>query len=80
MALCRCTKHPPRARTRTYTHIVEPLGYPNTSSICGNEKCSSSGLIWLDTDDYISFQAGERVFPYPNAASKVKVTNNIKPK
>lgn len=80
MALCRCKEHSPKPRKRMYTHVVEPIGYPNTSSICGNANCQKSGLIWLDTDDYIKFQAGERIFPYPNAASKVKVANNIKPK
>lgn len=47
MALCRCKDHP--AKRNYYTHYVEPIGFPQTSSICGitNNKgvCINPGVI-----------------------------------
>jgi len=80
MALCRCKEHKPERTKIAYTHFVDPIGFPNTSSICGRINCQTSGYIWLDKNEFNEFQNGERVFKYPSAASKVKVAENIKPK
>ena len=80
MALCRCKEHKPERTKIIYTHFAEPIGFPNTSSICGRSKCRNSGFIWLDKHEENEFQNGERIFKYPSAASKVKVSENIKPK
>jgi hypothetical protein len=78
MALCRCKVD--LARPIYYTHYVEPVGYPETSSICGRNNCTEPGLIWLKEKEVIQFNLGERVFSYDHNCSKVKVLNNITPR
>lgn len=77
MALCRCKQHKPKNSKRIYTHFVEPIGFPDTSSICGRKNCENSGYVWLDKNEFNEFQQGERIFKYPSAASKVKVGGQI---
>ena len=74
MALCRCKEHPPKRRKRIYTHFVEPIGFPNTSSICGANTCHASGYVWLESTEYNALLHGERIFTYPTAVTKVKVS------
>jgi len=51
--LCRCKEHKPKNnRKNKYTHTIEPIGYPETSSICGRNKCTISGLIYKNRHDY----------------------------
>ena len=80
MALCRCKEHP--AKRTYYTHYVEPIGYPKTSSICGianNKKtCSNPGLIWLKEDEVQAFNNNVRIFTYDHNCSKVEVNNSLK--
>lgn len=66
MALCRCLEaHPrPEGRTAAYVAYVLPVGYPDTSSICG--ICSNPGVIWLTEEERQQYRAGERVFQGPN--------------
>lgn len=67
------------SRKTNYSHFVEPIGFPNTASICGRKNCNTQGYIWLDSNEFQQFQNGERIFKFPTAASKVKVSNTIKP-
>lgn len=80
MALCRCKDHP--AKRNYYTHYVEPIGFPQTSSICGitNNKgvCINPGVIWLQEAEVAAFNNNVRIFTYDHNCSKVKVTNIIK--
>lgn len=73
MALCRCLNHKPLGRKKEYVIDVNPIGYPNSSSICGRKECKSLGLIWLTKKEYLDYQTGETVFNYDSAVSKVKV-------
>ncbi len=75
MALCRCKKH--TAHRLYYTHYVQPVGYPETSSICGINNCNEPGFIWLKENEVADFSIGQRVFTYDHNCSKVKVLNNI---
>ena len=78
MALCRCLKHPPQGRKYRYEYYVLPIGYINTSSICGRIGCNNQGLIWLNQEETNCFNNNRaRIFEFPNAASKVKVQNEI---
>jgi hypothetical protein len=73
MALVRCEKHGnPVGRTRPYVASVNPVGYPQTSSICGNASCAEPGLIWLDGPEKASYDKGERLFRVPTYAVKLK--------
>jgi len=72
MALCRCKNDRPRNKEK-YIHYVQPIGYPNTSSICGKPSCSNAGLIWLTKIEYDEFLNGRRIFDYASNVTKVKV-------
>jgi len=78
--LCRCEDHPPRNnRKYVYTHTTEPIGFPNTSSICGNRKCNNIGLIYMDKAAVAQYAAGRRIFNYATWVTKVRV-KNIQPR
>lgn len=73
MAICRCLKHKPLGKKKDYIMQVKPLGYSESSSICGRKECKSKGLIWLTEDEYSNYLIGETVFSYDSAVSKVEV-------
>lgn len=72
MALCRClqTHSWPKGRTRKYVAYVKPIGYPDTSLICG--LCNNPGVIWLDRLEVSAYQNGQRIFDGPNAFTRMK--------
>ena len=72
MALCRCTLHQP-ADIWGYNNSVLPVGYPNTSSICGSGQCTTAGRIYLKDDEFQQFLNGVRIFKYATNVTKVKV-------
>lgn len=74
MALVRCKQcGAPRGRTRSYTISVEPVGYPDTAVVCGASGCERPGLVWLEQQERMAYNRGQRVFELPTAATKVKV-------
>ena len=76
MALCRCKipEHDkPKGRKVVYIESVEPVGYPNSSSVCGRKDCENPGMIWLTKDEWKEYQKGEKRFSYASAVSRVKV-------
>lgn len=75
MALCRCNEEHanPHGIVNEYVIGVEPIGYPETSSICGIPNCENSGLIWLTQAEFDQYQNNERIFRYANNTTKVKV-------
>ncbi len=76
--LCRCKDHTPRNnRLYVYTHITEPVGYPNTSSICGNRQCNNVGLIYMDKNAVAEYNRGRRIFNYATWVTKVRVKEKI---
>ena len=78
MALCRCKIHAPETEKGKYSDFVKPMGYPDTSSICGHEKCNNPGLIFLDLEDVLLYKEdGQRIFRYDSGESKVKVENDL---
>jgi len=69
MAYSRCKElhSPPRTRIRPpCTAYVEPVGYPNSSTVCGIPGCKNQGVIWLDDAEQNQYANGERIFPGPN--------------
>ena len=81
MALCRCNEehaNPQGREGNDYVIGVEPIGYPNTSSICGRTNCENPGLIWLTKEEYLHYQQNinNRIFSYANVTTKVKVIWN----
>jgi hypothetical protein len=66
MALCRCLDiHAwPEGRIAAYVAYALPVGYPDTSSICG--RCYEPGVIWLTKEEKKQYQAGTRIFAGPN--------------
>ena len=75
MALCRCKEkhHNPKGRKEDYVTCVRPIGYRETSSICGRTDCRNPGLIWLTEAENKLYLEGETVFTYATAVSKVEV-------
>ncbi len=60
-------------RAQVYVAAKEPVGSPNTSSICGR-NCDNPGLIWLNKEELSDYeQNGVRVFSYASNVTKVKV-------
>ncbi len=74
MALVRCKKcGKPKGRTRKYIRNVEPVGFPNTSSICGRKDCSNPGLVWLEAFEWRKYQEdNERIFEIPSRTVKIR--------
>ena len=74
MAIARCQKcGKPEGRTNKYIKSVHPIGYPDTSSICGAKGCDNSALIWLNEIETKSYEEGHNIFDLPTKAIKVKV-------
>lgn len=74
MALSRCKNHPPaNNRNQIYNHEVRPIGYPNTSSVCGIPGCYEPGLVRLTDEEYKLFLGGQEIFDYDHNSSKVRV-------
>lgn len=76
VALCRCLKYHnwPKGKRRKYVAYVIPVGYPNTSSICG--LCDNPGVIWLESSEVTAYQNGQRIFKGPSAFTKIKADNS----
>lgn len=72
MALSRCLKNHswPQGRTTQYMGYVFPIGYPQTSLICG--RCDEPGVIWLNDSEVKAYQSGERIFDGPNNFTRMK--------
>jgi hypothetical protein len=64
MAYSRCISHPPK--NHNYSRYGHPVGYPNSSTICGISGCNQQGLIWLNDDEQNQFASGVRIFTGPN--------------
>jgi len=73
LGLCRCLQiHAwPKGKRRKYVAYVQPVGYPNTSLICG--LCNNPGVIWLDRLEVSAYLNGQRIFDGPNAFTRMKV-------
>ena len=72
MALSRCLENHSPPTEEDYAAYVKPIGYPNTSSICGREECENPGVIWLKQPEIDAYNNDEqRIF---------RVTNVVKMK
>jgi len=73
MSLVRCEKHgKPKGRKQPYVRSVKPVGWPETSAVCGRSGCEHPGLIWLTEAESQVYQSGQRVFGFNNASMKVR--------
>lgn len=76
MSIARCQEcGKPKGRTHNYVKKAEPLGYPNTAIVCGSKGCENSAYVWLSEEEAKEFENGQRVFPFPTFAVKVKVSD-----
>ncbi len=74
MALARCREcERPDGRTEPYVGSATPVGYPNSSTICGRSGCDNPALIWLNAQEQAAFQQGQCVFGFQTATAKVRV-------
>ena len=79
MANVRCRDHSDHlvqhARTHAYVARVRPVGYPNTSTICGIAGCTKPGLVHLNEEEWVRYHTGgERVFDlFETNAVKLRV-------
>jgi len=78
MALCRCLQHPPRPeRTKKeYVAFLKPIGYPNTSSICGISNCENPAVIWIGDSEVKDYESGRRVFAGQTSVMKMKADDS----
>ncbi len=76
MALSRCLEHHPwpKGRTIKYVAYVKPVGYPNTSSICG--LCKNPGVIWLDSSEVTAYMGGQRIFNGPSNLTRIRADDS----
>ena len=77
MVLCRCEKlHSwPKGKKKDYIAFVEPVGYPNTSIICGLTGCHNPAVIWIEEEDVHEYNKGRRIFTVPTLSVKVKASD-----
>jgi len=76
MALARCETHgkPEGKKGKNYAPTpYHPVGHPNSGIVCGSAPCENSGLIWLDTNEKIRYDKGERIFKAPSNAAKFRL-------
>jgi hypothetical protein len=64
----------PKGKTTDYVGYVLPLGYPQTSLICG--RCDNAGVIWVNKDEVSAYQNGQRVFNGPNNFARMKADDS----
>lgn len=62
MVLCRCLKNHSPPKSKEYMAYVKPIGYPETSSICGRKDCDNQGMIWLKKSEVDDYNRGQRIF------------------
>ena len=77
--LCRCEIHAPSSKKlHRYTHRAEPMGFPDTSSICGRWQigCQNPGYIYMTDDAVDAFKKGKRIFRYATNVSQVQLKDN----
>lgn len=76
MALCRCLgKHAwPNGRVRKYIGYLKPLGFPDSSLICG--LCDNPGVIWIEKEESEAYKHGQRIFDGPHAFTRMKADNS----
>jgi len=73
MALSRCLEHHSPPHSSRYISYALPVGYPNSSTICGRENCRNQGVVWLRDDERNSYLNGERIFSFDSNVTGVRV-------
>ena len=74
--LVRCVLHsPPNGKHSAQS--VEPVGYPDTSAVCG--RCDNIGMAWLSREEAGWYSEGVRVFQINNASVRVRVRDPYGP-
>ena len=73
MAIARCVKCWPPGLGRAYALAVAPVGYPNTTLVCGTSGCEEPAMLWLRASEVIDYRGGRRVFTFPTRVAKVRV-------
>jgi hypothetical protein len=56
-----------------YSGPFLPAGHPDSGVICGLARCGLPGQAWLLEHEVAAYAAGERIFPLPTAAAKVRI-------
>lgn len=51
MAIVRCKHHDPEGRDEPYVQALRPVGYPDTSTICGKVACEQPGRVRVKKTD-----------------------------
>jgi hypothetical protein len=67
--IVRCYIHP----SRSYTHSARPIGFPNTSAICG--RCDRPGMILLNEQEWDDYKMGQTVFSLNNNIVQIQAEN-----
>ncbi len=76
MALSRCLESNSPPQSNLYVAYALPVGYPNSSTICGTKNCRNEGVVWLRDDERKSYLNGERYFSYDFNVTRVRVDDS----
>lgn len=57
-----------------YIAYIKPIGYTNTSVICG--LCNEPGVIWINEAENVAYMGCQRIFEGPNAFTKMKADDS----
>lgn len=77
MALCRCLERhawPKGRKGREYIAFIKPVGYPESSSICG--LCDNPGVIWIEAFEEAAYINDQRIFDGPNNFTRMKADDS----
>jgi hypothetical protein len=64
--IVRCYIHP----SKSYTHSARPIGFPNTSAVCG--RCDRPGMVLLNDQEWDDYKMGQTVFSLNNNIMQVQ--------
>jgi len=52
---------------------VEPVGHPKSALVCGGKSRGAPGPIWLEPQDAVAYDSGQRVFEaFVSSAMKMR--------
>lgn len=74
MAMVCCERHgAPRGTIHRYVTSVRSIGYPNPAILCCRRDCHRPGLVWLNEEDQVNYNAGEREIVIWGQSVKIRV-------
>lgn len=74
MALARCYEHEwPTGRTVAYVARVQPVGHPESSTICGIPECRNPAQVYLTREEANAVAEGEEIVGFRTNTVRARV-------